>query len=530
MTDLARLLPFLLGLLYLRARGGPADYWGLGFAVLAVVTSVVRWLTTWYRITGDRVYLRRGLLNQKVLSVARDRVRTVDVSAHVLYRMLGLRHITIGTGRNDRRDSEGFRLDALTLADAEALRARLLAGPSAATAAHAAAAPPAAPGTAAPAAAAAVPAAAAPVAPTVPAVSTAPAAAAAPDAPPAAAPEAGGEPEILIARLRPSWIRFAPLTLTGMVIVGIVFGFVAQLADATHIDVTTIGPVHRLSAQFGTLPLASRLLSGAAVVVGGLVLISTAGYIAIFWNFRLVRHGTATLRVTRGLLSTRAITIDTSRLRGVEISEPLLLRAARGARCIAITTGLPVGRGAEHGGSLLLPPAPRAAARAVASQVSGAGLELSAGPLVRHGPRARLRRYNRALPGAAMIVAGVTGAALAWDWPDWTWLASLAVLPLAAALAEDRYRNLGHRLGGGWLVTATGSLVRRRGLLSADGIIGWRIHQSWFQRRQGLVTLTATTAAGRQEYAAHDIPAAVAVAVAAAATSDLVRPFLAAPG
>ena len=130
--DLIRLLPFLLGLLYLRSRGGSANYWGLGFAALAVVTSIVRWLTTRYRITDERVYVRRGLLNQKVLSVARDRVRTVDLSAHVLYRMLGLRRVSIGTGRNDRREGESFRLDALTLADAEELRTMLLVGPAAA--------------------------------------------------------------------------------------------------------------------------------------------------------------------------------------------------------------------------------------------------------------------------------------------------------------------------------------------------------------------------------------------------------------
>ena len=104
------------------------------------------------------------------------------------------------------------------------------------------------------------------------------------------------------------------------------------------------------------------------------------------------------------------------------------------------------------------------------------------------------------------------------------------LLPLAAALAADRYRSLGHRLTDGWLVTRTGSLVRRRSVLSTDGIIGWRIHQSWFQRRQGLVSLAATTAAGHQHYVAHDIPAADALALASAATGPLVGPFLAAHG
>src|SRR5258708_36245787 len=95
--------------------------------------------------------------------------------------------------------------------------------------------------------------------------------------------------------------------------------------------------------------------------------------------------------------------------------------------------------------------------------------------------------------------------------------------------AADRYRSLGHRLDGGWLVTRFGSLARRRNIISADAIIGWRIHQTWFQRRQGLMTLTATTAAGHQHYSVRDVPADVGLALAAAATGDLLVPFLRAP-
>ena len=55
---------------------------------------------------------------------------------------------------------------------------------------------------------------------------------------------------------------------------------------------------------------------------------------------------------------------------------------------------------------------------------------------------------------------------------------------------------------------------------------GRTVNQVQSERRQGLVTLTATTAAGRQHYAVQDVPVAEALAVATAATGDLVRPFL----
>jgi putative membrane protein len=491
-TDLIRLLPVVLGALFFGSSRGSGGYWGFGFAAFAIVTSIVRYCTTRYRITDERIYLRRGLLNQKVLSVPRDRIRSVDLSAHVVYRILRLRKVMVGTGRNDRREGESIHLDALLLGDAEALRAALLTGP-------AAAAPGVTERRSASAGGAGI----------VEGVSG----------------PAAGEREL--ARLAPGWIRFAPFTLTGLVIIGVLLGTASQVVDATHVRVSAIGPVHRAVVHFGALAPAQQVLDGTLAVLVALVLLSVAGYIALFWNFRLVSQGSVALRVSRGLLSTRTTTIDTRRLRGAELSEPLVLRAAGGARCLAITTGLRVGRGAEHGGSLLLPPAPRAVAAAVATSVLGVPADLISGDLVRHGHAARRRRYVRAVGPASVIVAGLVAAWLGGPLPAWVGLGGLVLLPLAAALAADRYRSLGHRLAGSWLVTRTGTLVRRRCVLSVDGIVGWRIHQTWFQRRQGLVSLGATTAAGRQHYVAHDVPAGVALAVASGATPDLLAPFLA---
>jgi putative membrane protein len=108
------------------------------------------------------------------------------------------------------------------------------------------------------------------------------------------------------------------------------------------------------------------------------------------------------------------------------------------------------------------------------------------------------------------------------------WLGSLALLPCGALMAADRYRALGHAVVDGSLVAAGGSLVRRRHILSCEGIIGWNLHQSFFQRRAGLVTLTATTAAGRQAYRVQDVAAGEALRVAGEALPGLLTPFLAA--
>jgi putative membrane protein len=76
----------------------------------------------------------------------------------------------------------------------------------------------------------------------------------------------------------------------------------------------------------------------------------------------------------------------------------------------------------------------------------------------------------------------------------------------------------------------SGSFQGRRDALQRTGIIGWNIRQSWFQRRAGLVTLCATTAAGKQVYHVLDIPEATAIALADAAVPGLVSQFLASGG
>ena len=152
----------------------------------------------------------------------------------------------------------------------------------------------------------------------------------------------------------------------------------------------------------------------------------------------------------------------------------------------------------------MLPPAPREEAVRVASLVLGSSEPVTL-PLARHGPTARRRRFTRVFLACASVVGILFLLSLLVGLPQWTWEPSLALFPIGAALAADRYRNLGHALVGPTLVTAWGCLVRRRCVLASDAIIGWNIDQSFFQRRSDLATLVATTAAGRQRYRIQDV-------------------------
>src|SRR3954468_7745366 len=478
---LIRAMPWLFGLIFLGTSNGKGGRWalaGLGFVVLA---GMVRWFTTSYRVTPEHVQLRSGLLRRRERAVALDRVRTVDVTANAMHRILGLRRVTIGTGRTDRGADAGLQLDGLDAGAAARLRDELLHGRAGR-----------------------------------PIESTAAALGAA-DAVPA-------PPETELARLHPRWIAYGPCTLSGLVTFAVALSAVVNAANDADVDLAHLGPLRSTADALGALGPALAVVLLLAGVLLAAALFAAAGYVLAFWGFRLTRRPEGTLHVVRGLITTRAVTIEERRLRGVELAEPLLLRAAGGARCAAIATGLRAGRGAERGGSVLVPPGPRGEARRVAADVLRTGEPVTV-PLAGHGPRARRRRFTRALvPAAAVAAAGaaVTAAAGA---PAWATLWLLLVVA-AAALAADRARSLGHAITPTALVARAGSLVRRRAMLSRDGIIGVNVSRSFFQRRAGLVPLTAPTAAGDQAYRVLDVTPDEAVRVAQAAAPGLLAPFL----
>ena len=480
--EIPRALPALLAAFVAGNGSGRGLIWIAVALVITLGFAFSRWFTTRYRVTDDRVEVSSGLFRRRVRAVSRDRIRTVDVTARAMHRLLGLARVEIGTGRTDREESGGVRLDGLTAAQAASLREELLHRRP----------------------------------------RQAPTADAAPGAP---APAAAQEPEIELARLDSGWVRYAPFTLSGVVSVGVVLGFLLNVANEAHFDPENWGPARHLADSLGHAPVVLAALILLVLAIVAVVVASTVGYALAFWDFRLTRHSGGTLHVTRGLLTTRATTIEERRLHGAEISEPLLLRMVGGARLIAIATGLRVGRGAERGGSLLVPPAPRAEVQRVAAEVIGAEEPVTCA-LAAHGPRARIRRYTRALAGWALLVAALAVVHWAIGGPWWLPVAALALLPIALALAADRYRNLGHAVAGPRLVAARGSLIRRRSAVAAEGIIGWNVERSFFQRRAGLATLTATTAAGEQHYDVQDVEIAEALRVAEALLPGLAEPFL----
>ncbi len=460
--EVLRFLPAIVVVTLGSAAAG-GEKWQLIGVAIPVVLGLMRYLTTSFRISGGRIELKRGLLNRHVLSTPVDRVRTVDLTSSPIHRLLGLTKVRIGTGTASTSDEDLIDLDGLPLDRARALRTELLQTSSADD---------------------------------------------------EVAAERSPERDVVV--FDPTWVRFAPLTGSGIVIGAAALGAGSQLLQ-------TVGFWDRFDPGDVDVPGVPLALLVPLLVLGLLVvvsLLSVGGYVVTNWGFRLTRtRGAATWHLTRGLFTTRETTLDDERVAGVNLSEPLGLRLAQGARLSAIVTGLDKG---QQGSSALVPPAPWAVVARVAREVLDTPEPVDA-PLLGHGPRAIRRRWTRALVPALLVAAAAVAAVVA-DAPVWV-LAGLLAVPVGAALALDRSRSLGHALVAGHLVARSGSLVRRRRILEVDHVIGWNLRATWFQRRAGLTTLVATTAGGNQAVAVLDVPEAEAVRVAHEALPDLVAQF-----
>jgi len=458
--EVLRQLPLLIGSLVLgSATGNP--WWGVLALVATVAFGVLRWFITTYRIAPDEVQLRSGVLHRKVLSLPRNRIRSVSTDARLLHRVLGLTVLRVSTGQEARGDSE-FALDAVAAEQVPRLRAILLADSL-------------------------------------------------------AIPEQAGTPGRVLARWHPSWLRYSPLSFTGLAMIAAAMGIAYQAGAAAALRNLPLAQSGLDVAQrFGAPATAA---AAAIVVLVASVVLSVLRSLVTYGNL-LLRRDAELLHLEHGLLRLRENTFDMRRLRGGTLREALLVRAFGGARLDAVMTGV---NGAGES-SLLLPPCPAATAQAVLADLI-ANPDAATGPLRGHGPAATRRRWTRALaiPAVLALVGVIVGV------PVWAWVAWAGLTLCCALLAADRSRSLGHRVSDGWLVARSGSLERRRDCISGAGIVGWTVRQSWPQRRAGVATLIAATAAGVKRYQVIDVPAELAWSIAAGASPWVAHNRWAAP-
>jgi putative membrane protein len=377
----------------------------------------------------------------------------VSTDARLLHRLLGLTVVRVSTGQEAKRDTM-FALDAVQAEQVPALRAALLAD------------------------------------------SLAPA-----DEVVAAAP-----PSRVLARWQPSWLRYSPLSFTGLAMIAAAIGLAYQVGAGAALQDSQLARSGLDAAQrFGVI---MSIAVVAGVVLLASVVLSVVQSLVTYGNL-VLRRDAEVLHLEHGLVRVREHTFDTRRLRGGTLREPLLVRLFGGARLDAVMTGV----GGTGEASLLLPPCPKPTAEAVLTELI-AQPEAVSGPLRRHGAAATRRRWTRALalPALAAVVLPFVPV------PAWSWVVWAVGTACCMLLALDRSRSLGHRVADGWLVARAGSLNRSRDCIATPGIIGWTVRQTLMQRRAGVATLIAATAAGVKRYQVIDVPAELAWSIATQAS------------
>ncbi|GIG35774.1 PH domain-containing protein [Cellulomonas pakistanensis] len=447
--------------------------WG----VLGAARDAVRWAVTRYRVTDEYVERRSGLLVRRYRSVRRDRIRSVDTTARLRHRLSGLRIVLVGAGQQLAAGESALALDAVARRDAELLRAVLL--------------------------------------------DRAPALAAADQG---AGADAGQDAEHVIARFRPWWVVYNLLSIWSFVTAaGLLWG-AYWLLDTFGLDpvawVEGLLPWERLGRAGTVLVGLALVLAVGAVGMG-------ANYLAASWGLELARvpgEGGTHLRSRQGLLTTREVSRDDRRLRGITVSEPVLWRWMGMADTSVITTGLSIWSASQP--AAVLPRGPASVAWPVASAVLAADPDPIGAPLRRHPAGALRRRLWWATATAAIVTGALAWLAATAVLPAWAPWVGAALWPVALLAAVVAHRALGHAVVGDYVVVRSGLVARATSALRRDAVSTIALRESVLQRRLGLRTVAAMTAAGWGRYDAPDVEADEALRFAVAAAPGVLDPFL----
>lgn len=453
------------------------------YGVLGAVGDITRWAFTRYRITDADVQRRTGIFVKEHRKLQRDRIRSVDTHAKLRHRIAGLRIVTIGAGQQTSSGESALELDALSKAEAQDLRRTLLNSPPK---------------------------------PTLPVTEE-------DDDAAFESEDSEYERREVFASFRPGWVIYNMFSIWAYLLAaGLLWGATWFLA-AFEFDLYGYfaGLIDWQALGWIGITLIILVVVGAFGALG-----MGVNYFTAYWNFELARVHAGSksyLRTRRGLFSTHEVSRDETRIRGVTISEPVLWRWMGMADTHVITTGL--SNWSAEQPTAILPRGPVSVARDSARRVLGDQAPLGL-PLTRHSSTALRRRLWWATligltPAAAVLYPAWSGAV-----PLWVLWGLLGVLPISLLGGVIAYRSLGHEIADAYLVVRSGLLSRGTSALRRDAVSTIALRQSVLQKRLGLCTVSAMTAAGWGAYEALDIDAEEGVSFAREAAPGLLDEFL----
>jgi putative membrane protein len=407
---------------------------------MAALAGGFRWSTTRYSLAGETIRLREGMFSVKEVEIPFTRVQAIDVEQGPIQRLFGVHKVQVQTGGG----GAGGELVLGAVDEAEVERIRALVGRRA----------------------------------------------------PAAGQEAPPAPE---RRLSGRRLALAAATSDQLTVLLPVVAAIAQMGQQLFDD-----PVQGERTLVGALPDGA---AGWALVATGLLvlawLLAALGTIIGFGGFAVRREGDE-LRIRRGLLQRRQVTLRVGRVRAVRVIEspprqPLGLATLRvevigfAKEQAAAQTLFPLLRREE------VEPFLRELLPELADGLDG----------LEPPPRRALRRY--ALPPLAptAVAAAALAIAAGSPWP-------LLLAPLGAAYGALRFRAAGWRLEGGRLAVRSRSLARSTVLAPAAGRESHDLAQTALQRRARLADVAVAFGKGTVAQVRHldaDVARALWVAI-----------------
>ncbi|KZB83644.1 PH domain-containing protein [Amycolatopsis regifaucium] len=458
--------------------GGGMRFWGALAWVVAgglvlvgggVLLDLLYWQAMRYRVTPERLETAFTLVVRSRKSLQRERIRNVDLTANPLHRLFGVAVVTIGTGSHESGGQGRLKLNPVSRAEADRLRAELLRRDELTET----------------------------------------------------------DENAPLATLDPRWIRYAPMSFLTPTLGLAAGGGLMQISEWAGLRK---GLIDWVIALFRGIPLVVAILILLAIAMVAGVVGALGLWVEMWWNYRLDRESGGTLRVRRGLFTTRSISIEERRLRGIDLVEPLGNRISGAARVDAIATGMRQSDDKDKTDyHTLLPAAPVATANRIAADVLREPVSPTEAVRLTAHPRAARGRLLRWWAGSVVALLAIF-AILGFLLTDVLLVIGAALgvvlLPVSVLLALDAYRNLGHGITGRYLVGRHGTVRRSTFALERDGVIGWTVKQSVFQRRKGLLTVVATTAAGAGAYSVYDAGQEQGLLFAEESVPELLTPFL----
>jgi putative membrane protein len=429
-------------------------------AIPALLGAALTYALCRWRLTGDELLLRTGVLLRRDRVIPLARVQNVEVRQSVFHRMAGVAEVRVETAGSGS-EAEAV-LSVLAVREAQSVRAELLARRRAPA-------------------------------------SMAVGEDVVGDVDGAAATPALRPPVPPLARLSTGDVLLAGATANEAGVIAAALAGALQFADDVPLPLFARVGDRVVERAADALVLWGVGLALVLLVAGWLI--SIAGAVARYHGFTLSVDG-GELRKRYGLLTVHEASVPLHRVQAVRVEESLPRRLL-GLASLSIETagGTPGERG---GAEAFVPIAPRAeVGRLVRGIFGDADADVPLRPV---HPRARRRLTARYL--ALLLVAWTPFWAARWleVQPAGTmapWLALL--LPVAWLAAGWEYRGRGWALPPGYVLARSGMLTRVTWIIPDRRLQTLHLRDTLFQRRHGLATILVDTAAGGRQAAIVDL-------------------------